>query len=334
MKIPVFSVLIVAVACALFTHGTSAEEKLICPPVPATEWRGELTATDIRDEVEKQFDGNWSAYIAHWERQSDISKDVLERKKPTSVTFGKPIDPKSSKNLQSFIDGIGQRIKSAYCLAKIHQIKKSTVEIADLNPEALARHIKSGKQIAETVGCPSCHGERGISAKEDIPNIAGQKPGYLLNQLRALGEKKVANIYPFGKTLRDHNAMRQWARELTPENKLSLAVYYSVQNCRAGEDIKKTDPPRPRVVDICLTCHGGGNALSSFVIPRLAGQKQSYLQNELRAFRMTKGSSKAFSFGNPRYHQYMSAIAEPLTNEEIAALANWFSAQRCEAGSK
>jgi len=180
------------------------------------------------------------------------------------------------------------------------------------------------------VGCPQCHGESGISGKEDTPNIAGQKPRYLLSQLGALGEKKVANIYPFGKSLRSHQAMQRWAKELSPESKLSLAVYYSVQKCRAEEDIRKTVPLRPGVVDICLTCHGGGNAGKSFVVPNLAGQKQIYLQNELQAFRMTKGSSRAFRFSNPRYHQYMSAIAEPLTNVEIAALANWFSAQRCE----
>lgn len=151
-----------------------------------------------------------------------------------------------------------------------------------------------------------------------------------MNQLSALGEKKVANIYPFGKTLRGHQAMQRWAKELSPENKLSLALYYSHQKCRTEGDIKKTDPPRPGVIEVCLTCHGRGNARRSFVVPDLAGQKQTYLRNELHAFRMTKGSSRAFGFSNPRYHQYMSAIAEPLTNAEIAAIANWFSAQRCE----
>lgn len=79
--------------------------------MPATKWRGKLTATDIREEVGKQFDGNWSAYIAHWERQSDISKDVLNRKKPQGVTFGKPPDPQSANSLESFLNGVEQRVR-------------------------------------------------------------------------------------------------------------------------------------------------------------------------------------------------------------------------------
>jgi hypothetical protein len=41
--------LIVAATCVSFTRETSAEEKTGCPPVPATKWRGKLTAADIRE---------------------------------------------------------------------------------------------------------------------------------------------------------------------------------------------------------------------------------------------------------------------------------------------
>jgi cytochrome c553 len=48
---------------------------------------------------------------------------------------------------------------------------------------ALADDIAAGKAAAAV--CSSCHGPAGISSSELWPNLAGQKKGYLVKQIKA-----------------------------------------------------------------------------------------------------------------------------------------------------
>lgn len=59
------------------------------------------------------------------------------------------------------------------------------------NPVAQAADIEAGKARASTV-CAACHGGNGVSVAASIPNLAGQKAGYLTSQLQAFkaGERK------------------------------------------------------------------------------------------------------------------------------------------------
>jgi cytochrome c553 len=54
-----------------------------------------------------------------------------------------------------------------------------------------ATDIEGGKARATAV-CPACHGGNGVSVAAGIPNLAGQKVGYLTSQLHAFkdGERK------------------------------------------------------------------------------------------------------------------------------------------------
>jgi len=47
---------------------------------------------------------------------------------------------------------------------------------------AIAADIEAGKTKAML--CAACHGANGVSASEDIPNLAGQKAGYLAKAIR------------------------------------------------------------------------------------------------------------------------------------------------------
>ena len=48
-----------------------------------------------------------------------------------------------------------------------------------------AADTEAGKATVATV-CAACHGANGISVSDTIPNLAGQRPGYLQAQLKAL----------------------------------------------------------------------------------------------------------------------------------------------------
>lgn len=70
----------------------------------------------------------------------------------------------------------------------------------------------------------------------------------------------------------------------------------------------------------CAVCHGALGLSSAPDAPNLAGQPALYLRAQLKAFR--EGTRK---------HEVMSVIAKPLSDEDIANLAQWFSSVRVDA---
>jgi cytochrome c553 len=73
---------------------------------------------------------------------------------------------------------------------------------------------------------------------------------------------------------------------------------------------------------VCTVCHGPLGVSVAPDAPNLAGQPALYLSAQLRAYR-----------DGTRKHEVMSLMARPLTNEDIAHLAAWFSSIRVEATS-
>lgn len=70
----------------------------------------------------------------------------------------------------------------------------------------------------------------------------------------------------------------------------------------------------------CSVCHGAIGISTLPDAPNLAGQPEIYLSNQLRAYR-----------SGERRHEVMALIAKPLSDEDIANLAAWFSSVRIEA---
>jgi cytochrome c553 len=70
----------------------------------------------------------------------------------------------------------------------------------------------------------------------------------------------------------------------------------------------------------CSVCHGATGISVLPDAPNLAGQPEIYLSNQLRSYR-----------GGERRHEVMSLVAKPLSDDDIADLAAWFSSIRIEA---
>lgn len=70
----------------------------------------------------------------------------------------------------------------------------------------------------------------------------------------------------------------------------------------------------------CALCHGSNGQSASAVYPRLAAQHPEYLQKQLRDFRDGRRKSDT-----------MSDMARNLTDDEIAALANFFGSRKASA---
>jgi cytochrome c553 len=86
-----------------------------------------------------------------------------------------------------------------------------------------AADIEAGKAKVANV-CGACHGVTGVSVSETIPNLAGQRAGYLEAQLKALKDGS-----------RKNPIMNAIAAQLSPADMANVAAYFaSLQGAAAG----------------------------------------------------------------------------------------------------
>ena len=160
--------------------------------------------------------------------------------------------------------------------------------------------------------CSSCHGLDGRSINPTFPRLAGQQHDYIVAQLKAFRDHTRADPHA-------HTYMWGMAAELTDKTIDGLADYYSSQTpvagtlsdpalMAAGKTIF-TEGIADRQVPACAGCHGEkGAGVGS--IPRLAGQHQSYIAEQLVNF-----ASMA------RANEIMHDNSKNLTPEEIHQVA-------------
>ncbi|WP_244177420.1 c-type cytochrome [Marinobacter vinifirmus] len=150
--------------------------------------------------------------------------------------------------------------------------------------------------------CGSCHGKDGNSRRDYIPNLADQHPLYLFEQF----EK-------FGNGVREDYVMSKLAQTLTVEERINIAVYYSLQQA------KPRTSPAPDLIDAgrakfqakCSACHGK-EAEDFRDMPRLAGQPSEYIKIALKRFKEMDPAAQS----SP-----MIGIAAPLTAGDVEELA-------------
>lgn len=165
-----------------------------------------------------------------------------------------------------------------------------------VNNFVFAIDIKAGKQKAST--CVGCHGQGGNSNNAQWPNLAGQQPAYLVNQLRS-----------FRTGTRINSTMQGIAANLTDEEVNNLAAFFaSLPPKSAGGDQNMAKAGKEKF-SMCAGCHGA-EAKGRSMFPRLAGQHPAYIVKQLHMFK--DGSRK----GGP-----MSSMAASLSDQDIKAIA-------------
>lgn len=169
------------------------------------------------------------------------------------------------------------------------------------DPQQAASAVDAGKRAS--FFCANCHGESGLAKTPDVPNLAGQNPAYLLEQIRKFGagERKDAFMQGLIKVLKD-------------EERLQIALYFAQAKVPQG----KADPQlaaRGKVLfeKLCVRCHGN-EARGNETIPRLAGQQVPYVVKSVTRYRDQTGE---------RNSQAMAIATGGLKNEDIQALANY-----------
>jgi cytochrome c553 len=172
--------------------------------------------------------------------------------------------------------------------------------------------------------CVACHGTDGNSAQPANPNLAGQHAEYTAKQL--------ANFKPQdGKPpVRPSAVMMPMVDKLTAEEMRDLAAYFEGQKpkprsardpqlVKLGQTIYRGGIVS-RGVAACTGCHGPTGTGVPAQCPRLAGQSAEYTAAQLKAFR-------SGDRGNDP-NRMMRAVAEKLSDREIAAVAEYISGLR------
>jgi cytochrome c553 len=181
---------------------------------------------------------------------------------------------------------------------------------------AQAPDHERAKKIAAG-SCVLCHGEQGESSSEVFPKLAAQHPNYIARQLAAFksGDRKSAS-------------MRPMVRNLTTEDMKALGEYYFQMPATASE-IKDqelalvgryvyTQGNRFSGVPACAGCHGPQGA-GTPNLPRLAGQNELYLENQIKLFNKRERTND---------NEVMHTIAAKLTELEIKAVSEYLAGKK------
>ena len=171
-------------------------------------------------------------------------------------------------------------------------------------------NIELGKELAEEFECSGCHGETGISEDGEFPNLAGQRPAYIVKQL-----------FDYKSGARATDTMQDFAEELDMKKMADLAAFYAAQKPAkmAGDIAPKlaVETDKARYIVACDKCHGIKGVGRGFDVPRLAGQQLDYLQSTMEAFREGERSND--------HYKRMRFIAKTITKDEIKALVKYYA---------
>lgn len=171
------------------------------------------------------------------------------------------------------------------------------------DPAAVKAAVEGGRKAS--FFCANCHGEEGIAKSPEVPNLAGQNPLYLLEQIRK-----------FGNGERKDQFMEGLIKVLKDEERVQIALYYaSISVPPSVADATKVPHGKALFTKLCLRCHGE-QARGNELFPRLAGQKAVYLKTTLARYRDGTGI---------RNNQLMSIATSTLKNDDITAVASYLT---------
>lgn len=186
-----------------------------------------------------------------------------------------------------------------------------------------------GREKAQT--CMTCHGPGGVSKYPSIPILAGQQPLYIARQIKSFQNARTGN----GGTLavRKHPTMNNHVTILSRQDIDDIAAFFAAQNCKPVQAGTNAGQPvsTPNVALRCLACHGRFGETGRYsLIPNLYGQNGPYLLNQLNAFYSSSGTSIDKYGKGERHHRIMSRQARLINENDIEALARYFSSVPCE----
>lgn len=172
------------------------------------------------------------------------------------------------------------------------------------NPQLKLAAYDAGKE--STFLCKYCHGEDGNSLKSTIPNLAAQNAAYLIRQFELFAKRK-----------RISKTMNEIVKNLSDDDMLNIAIYFSAQK------IKPQTQYKPELISDgkrlfesrCFTCHGK-DAYGKEELPRIASQPSEYIIRTLSSYRSALVK---------RAETDMSKVARKLKDSDIEAVTAYLT---------
>lgn len=191
--------------------------------------------------------------------------------------------------------------------ALANETARALFERAQGDAELRTQLTEAGKAAA--FFCANCHGEQGISKLGDVPNLAGQHPAYILEQISA-----------FLSGRRKNDFMQGLMKVLSEEDKVAIAYHYA-----AADAVPTLPEPGPRAAEgkqlyekFCSRCHLD-DASGAATFPRLAGQQPEYMRLSLKRY---------FDMSGERLYPPMTGAVRQLGEDNIQAVVDYLSAKR------
>jgi cytochrome c553 len=177
---------------------------------------------------------------------------------------------------------------------------------------ASSADVAEGKRVADS-SCARCHGESGISTTKGTPHIAGQRAGYVHQQLRA-----------YQKRPRGSSAMESAVRFLRDDALVAVSAYYaSLEPARPAAGPAKPAPDSDPLIAgkaaaaACAGCHGESGVTSMPGMPSLVGLDPKYFVTAMNAYK-----------SGERKHDMMKSFAAPFTEPALQNLALFYALQK------
>ncbi|MDH3288750.1 MAG: c-type cytochrome [Betaproteobacteria bacterium] len=188
-----------------------------------------------------------------------------------------------------------------------------TGEAVDLRAVfANAADIAEGRRVAQT--CARCHGENGIGTTKDVPHVAGQRPAYLFNKLRAYqtGARRDPIMEPAVKFLSDDALVKVAAyySSLEPAQPLASAL-------KAPSAQRDPVAAGKATAAACGGCHGDDGVSKIPGMPSLAGLDPKYFVVAMKGY-----------VNGQRKNDMMKSFATPLTDADLNNLALYYGLQK------
>ena len=177
---------------------------------------------------------------------------------------------------------------------------------------------KAAESIVNQV-CAACHAVDGNSVAAANPKLAGLNAEYINKQL-----------VEFKSGARKNAIMSGMVANLTPQDMLNLAAYYSAQQPKPatskdqalalqGQKIYRGGVMGAGV-PACASCHGPQGKGIPAQFPRLAGQHSDYIYAQLNAFRVEARANDAAKM--------MRTIAAKMTDAVMKSVASYIQGLR------
>lgn len=203
-----------------------------CPLLPQISWWGQLSHESVTNYVRSNHNGDWEPYVDKWRRQLSKLQDIHAKGGAIKTPNGSKLE---GSRLANYISKVSQRSSVNECLAREYAAARAdkTKEasnnglLEDQEDVVFQGNPAEGKAVAEQAGCFKCHRKSGRSLQPEVPNLAGQKPFYLVKQLLALSSSAEGMLPTGDRTYRFHEGMSKKLDELSEADMRNIAAFFA-----------------------------------------------------------------------------------------------------------